>query len=186
VKAERVARSLSEPSIGTPSSPCARIDYRAMRRMPLKLAVMALVVGCGGRIESNNGGASNIDGSAVSDSGPHLGSMYFYCVFEPQILMGGLTGQPCGGSGGGACHYSGTVPAMALVPLPKPVACSGGMPTASSQVGEGSPAESNYESVSLMPSTVYAVLTGTVPHPTLSFTNDPAVLAIYKTWAGSQ
>jgi hypothetical protein len=50
---------------------------------------------------------------------------YFYCVVEPQLIMGGLTGTPCGDNGTHGCHYSDKVPEMTLLPLPKPVTCSG-------------------------------------------------------------
>jgi hypothetical protein len=117
----------------------------------------------------------------------HFDANYFFCHVEPQLIIA----KQCGDDGSGACHYSGKIPAMALVPLASPVDCGGGeTPVDLTQIGPGSPPASNLAAVSLEMSTDYT----TAPiyiwptqivssHPKRVFdTNDPVVQVI-ATWA---
>jgi hypothetical protein len=131
---------------------------------------------------------------------------YFYCVVEPQIIMGGLTGTPCGDNGSHGCHYSDKVPEMSLSPLPQPVTCAGSgtsaAPTDPTQTAEGTPANLNLGSVSFqmssdyMNANIYLWPTQTIAaHPAqvfcslsatacpLSSATNTAVVDIIQTWA---
>jgi hypothetical protein len=120
---------------------------------------------------------------------------YFYCVVEPQIIMGGLTGTPCGDNGSHGCHYSDKVPGMVLTQLPQPVTCSGtgvgAMPTDMSQVAMSQPANLNLSAVSnemsaqYMNANIYIWPTSGPPmHPvTVYSTMDTKVTDILMTWA---
>jgi hypothetical protein len=116
---------------------------------------------------------------------------YFYCVIEPELIMGGLTGTPCGDNGSHGCHYSDKVPEMALEPLPMPVTCAAGVPTNPTQVAQDTAAANNLAQVSLEMSAVYTTApiylwpTQSIPgHPVKVYSaSDPAIVAILKTWA---
>jgi hypothetical protein len=116
---------------------------------------------------------------------------YFYCVVEPQIIMGGLTGTPCGDNGSHGCHYSDKVPEMSLEALPAPVQCAGGVPVDMTQVAVGTAPQLNLGQVSLQMSAIYTDAniflwpTQTIPgHPVQVFApGDAAVVDIIKTWA---
>jgi hypothetical protein len=117
---------------------------------------------------------------------------YFYCTVEPQLIMGGLTGQPCGGGNGNTgCHYSDKVPAMSLEALPQPVACSGGAPVNAGDVASGTAPALNYGSVSLqmsssvMDAPIYTWPTKIVAgHPIQVYKpGDTAVVDILQKWA---
>jgi hypothetical protein len=136
---------------------------------------------------------------------------YFYCVVEPQMIMGGLTGHACGDDGNGnqGCHYSDKVPEMTLIPLPQPVTCSGSgtsaVPTDPTQTAEGTPANINLGQVSTQMSTDYTnapiylwpsqqiishpVQVFCIPpncSPPLSAATGSAVINILSTWATTQ
>jgi hypothetical protein len=119
-------------------------------------------------------------------------SNYFYCVVEPQIVLNPM--YNCGGKQAN-CHYSGTVPGMPLI-MHAPVTCANGAPddtpTGAAATGAGSPAESNYEQVSLymdsdyMNAQIYLRPTQIATHPIMLFQpnpSDPAVVII-QNWAG--
>jgi hypothetical protein len=120
---------------------------------------------------------------------------YFYCVVEPQIIMGGLTGVPCGNDGSGGCHYSDKVPAFQLNQLPSPVTCSGSgitaTPTNPNQTATGSAANLNLSSCEIemsseyMEAPLYLWPTQTVSaHPRMVYSpTDTAVTNILQTWA---
>jgi hypothetical protein len=122
---------------------------------------------------------------------------YFFCVVEPQLIMGGLTGTPCGDNGSHGCHYSDKVPEMALIRLPQPVKCSGDVPVDQTQVATGTPAASNLATVSLQMNAVYTDApiylrpSLDIPgHPVKVFSvqpplskTDKAIVEILKTWA---
>jgi hypothetical protein len=123
---------------------------------------------------------------------------YFYCVVEPEVIMGGITGTKCGDNGSHGCHYSNKVPEMALTPLITPVNCSAGIPTDMTQVADGTPASSNLSAVSIQMNAVYTtapiylwpsqviishpVQVFHVPPATLN-ANDQKIITIIKTWA---
>jgi hypothetical protein len=125
---------------------------------------------------------------------------YFYCVVEPQIIMGGLTGHRCGddSTGNQGCHYSNKVPEMALTPLPQPVQCVGkglsAIPTDPTQTAEGTPAQSNLSQVSVQMSAdytnapIYLWPSKSIPgHPVQVFLpTDAAVVDILSSWATTQ
>jgi hypothetical protein len=121
---------------------------------------------------------------------------YFYCVVEPEIIMGGLTGTPCGDNGSHGCHYSDKIPAFPLVQLEQPVTCSGSgitaVPTNMSQVAEGTPAQLNLGSCSEEMNSVYMEAplytrpssNDTGVHPVQVFSSSNTKISnIYQTWA---
>ena len=161
----------------------------ARRWLTVAISAAVAVGACGGRIDgsSNDGGT---DGAVSGFSTTY----YFYCVVEPQVLMGGISGTPCGSGNG--CHYNpSSVSSMVLAPLPAPVSCSGSgvnaVPTETSQIAPGTAPQQNFMSVTseLSPnfqqSMLYQVVSGTTPnHPiTYSGAEASAMAAIVKTWA---
>jgi len=118
---------------------------------------------------------------------------YFYCFVEPEVIMGGLTGKPCGDDGSHGCHYSDKVPAMPLQALAQPVACSGGVPVNASDVASGTSPALNLAQVSLQMSPIYTdapiylwptqIVAG---HPVQVYMpTDTAVVQILETWAAT-
>jgi hypothetical protein len=165
------------------------------------LAALVAAASCGGKattgsVSASDGGASNMDVSMTFQTS-QLRANYFYCVVEPEIIMGGLTHKPCGDDGSHGCHYSDRVPAMPLAPLPMPVACSGSgtaaVPTNPSQVASGTPASMNLGTVLFemrVPYTdapLFLWPTGTSPgHVEVFSADDTAVVDILKTWATTE
>jgi hypothetical protein len=124
---------------------------------------------------------------------------YFYCVIEPELIMGGLTGTPCGDNGSHSCHYSDKIPEMSLIPLPEPVTCSGSgtsaVPTDPTQTAEGTAAQINLGQVSFQMSSDYTSANIYLwpsweigmEHPVQVFSpTDAPVVDIIKTWATTQ
>jgi hypothetical protein len=123
---------------------------------------------------------------------------YFFCVVEPEIIMGGLTKTPCGDNGSHGCHYSDKVPEMTIIPLPQPVKCSGSgtsaIPTDPTQIADGTPAQINLAQVSFQMSAdytnanIYLWPTQTIQgHPVQVFSpSDASVVDIIKTWSTTQ
>lgn len=149
-----------------------------------EVAALAVVLGCGGLATEGNGGDSGapITNDAPSPA-PSNRANYFYCVVEPQVIMGGLTTKPCGDDGSHGCHYSDKVPEMPLALLPNPVTCAGGVPTDSAQIASGTPAATNYGAVSSEGSSVLQVVKGTAAsHAFLSLTNEAEAAEILDTW----
>jgi hypothetical protein len=167
--------------------------------LPL-LAALVVAASCGGKATTGSaldGGASANDSMSSSLSTSQLHANYFYCVVEPEIIMGGLTHKPCGDDGSHECHSSDRVPEMALSPLPMPVTCSGSgtaaVPTNPSQFASGTAAAMNLRSVSFEMSVPYTsaplfvFATGTSPgHPQVFSADDTAVVDILRTWATTE
>ncbi len=116
---------------------------------------------------------------------------YFFCHVEPQVLFAKKCGpgDPAAGDPSNGCHFnSSAVSGMALLDHPA-VNCGGGdHPVDSTQIGSGSPAQSNLQAASLEMTTVYTTApiyvrpTGT-NHPRVVYTADDPVVDIIKTWA---
>jgi hypothetical protein len=117
---------------------------------------------------------------------------YFYCHVEPQFIFAPMyscgTGQSTDPPNG--CHFNpSAVSGMALINHPL-VDCGGGdIPVNQSQIGTGSAAASNYESVSIemnvdwMNAPVFVRPTGHT-HPRQIFPEtDMNVTMILSTWA---
>jgi hypothetical protein len=147
------------------------------------------------------GASCEISVPGTVDPGPNFtvpmitfNSNYFYCVVEPQIILGGLTGTPCGDNGSHGCHYSDKVPGMVLEQHP-PVACSGSgvgaIPTDMTAIAAGMPAALNLNSVSqqmsaqYMNANIYIWPTSAPPmHPVMVYSStDTKVVSILMTWA---
>jgi hypothetical protein len=153
--------------------------------------VMAAALGAGVSCQTVNPGPNYVLPTIQFDAN------YFYCVVEPQIIMGGLTGTPCGDNGTHGCHYSDKVPEMTLIPLPMPVACAGSgtsaVPIDPTQTAEGTPAQINLGQVSFQMNSdytsapIYLWPTGSLGpnvHPVTVFgPADTRVVDILKTWA---
>lgn len=111
---------------------------------------------------------------------------FFYCVVEPQLIFG----KGCGDKGGSDtnCHYnSAAVSGMPLQNHP-PVDCGGGTKPVSA-VSLGSPAKSNYTSVSLnmsrdyLTAPIYVRPTSTLAHPVVIFDTSDPVVDVIRQWA---
>lgn len=116
---------------------------------------------------------------------------YFFCKVEPEVLFAKKcgSGDPGLGDRANGCHFNASsVSGMALIQHP-PVDCGGGdRPVNRTQIGAGSPAQSNLESASIVMSRDYTTApifvrpTG-ANHPRAVFPkNDPAA-DILRTWA---
>lgn len=122
---------------------------------------------------------------------------YFYCHIEPQYLGAYKCGpgDPSKGDPPNAagCHYSSAVSGMELQQH-TPVDCAGGDqpaagPNGTLAIGQGSPAETNFEAVSLEMSRAYLTAPLYVrplghAHPRAVITSsDLAVQNLLSTWA---
>lgn len=125
---------------------------------------------------------------------------YFYCHVEPGMLFASAymcgPGDPTKGDRPNGCHFNpSSVTGMVLIDHPL-IDCGGGdVPLDLTQVGEGSPAQSNYQSASLEMSTDYTTAPifvrpssykGLPPsaHPRAIFDqSDPNVNMLLSTWA---
>lgn len=116
---------------------------------------------------------------------------YFFCHVEPELLVAKKCGAGDTGAGDPAngCHYnSSAVSGMALVQH-APVDCGGGdHPVDRSQTGQGSAAEGNLQSASLVMSRDY--LTAPIfvrptghNHPRAIFAADDPVVDVIRRWA---
>jgi len=101
---------------------------------------------------------------------------YFYCYVEPQVLIAKScgSGNAALGDPANGCHFnSSAVSGMALIQHPA-IDCGGGdAPLDSTQVGEGSAAQSNLQAASFEMS----------QDPRQIFTLSDPVVAIVGTWA---
>jgi len=117
---------------------------------------------------------------------------YFYCHVEPELIFAKScgSGDPSKGDPPNGCHFnSSAVSGMALINHPA-VDCGGGdHPVDRTQIGTGSPAQSNYEAVSLEMNKDYTsaplfVRPSGSNHPRVIFdSNDPQVNQLLATWA---
>jgi hypothetical protein len=123
---------------------------------------------------------------------------YFYCHVEPGLIFAYScgTGDPSKGDPSNGCHFNpSAVSGMALLNHPA-IDCGGGdIPVDPTQVGTGSPAQSNLSAVSLEMSKDYTTaalftrpssFNGTPPaaHPRAVFDqSDPTVKMLLSTWA---
>jgi hypothetical protein len=149
--------------------------------------VVALALGGGVSCETVDPGQDYVVPQVQFDAN------YFYCVVEPQIIMGALTlnHQACGGTASQGCHYSDKVPEMPLQPLTSPVLCNGGVPVNPGDVASGTAPALNLASVSLQMSAVYTdapiflwPTQQVAAHPALVYPQtDTTIVDILKTWA---
>ena len=121
---------------------------------------------------------------------------YFYCHVEPELIFAKKCGpgDPAKGDASNGCHFnSSAVSAMVLIDHPA-VDCGGGdHPLSGMDVGSGSAAQSNLESVSFEMNKDYTTapvyvrpsgLGGALYHPRQIFDpNDPQVTTLLSTWA---
>jgi hypothetical protein len=150
---------------------------------------MAAVVACLAPL----GGCTTIDpGSNFVVAEVTFDANYFYCQVEPKLIFqyNCGPGDPSLGDKANGCHYNpSAVSGMALLQHP-PVDCGGGdVPLTTASTGPGSPAESNYEAVSLEMSPDYQLAPIYVRpsghyHPRQVFSaSDPNVILLLSTWA---
>lgn len=154
---------------------------RAASAAPTAIAVAALLFGC-----------TSVDpGPDFVVPNSTFNPDYFYCHVEPQFIFG--ANYKCGAgqsTDNGSCHFNpSAVTGMALLDHPL-VNCGGGdHPVDLTQVGQGSAAAGNYQSVSFEMSTDYTSApvfvrpTGN-SHPRQIFpTDDKLANQILSTWA---
>ena len=138
-------------------------------------------------------------GCTTVDPGPNFvianvtfDSNYFYCFVEPQFIFAYNCGpgDPSKGDPPNGCHFnSAAVSGMALLDHPA-VNCGGGDQVVDlTEIGTGSPAESNLQAVSFEMSQQYMTAplfvrpTGN-NHPRQVFSpSDPVVNQLLSTWA---
>lgn len=142
---------------------------------------------------------ASFNGCTTIDPGPNFvvaqvtfDANYFYCHVEPGLIFqyNCGPGDPSLGDKPNGCHYNpSAVSGMALLQH-TPVDCGmGDVPLTTSSTGPGSPAESNYEAVSLemspdyLTAPVYVRPSGHY-HPRQVFNpNDATVNLLLRTWA---
>ncbi len=114
---------------------------------------------------------------------------YFFCHVEPEVLFAKKCGPGDQGAGDrmGGCHFnSSAVSGMALIDHPA-VACTNDKPDPT-QIGAGSPAQSNFQAASLemsrdyLTAPIYVRPTG-ANHPRAIFAKDDPAVQIISTWA---
>lgn len=115
---------------------------------------------------------------------------FFFCRIEPELLIAKKCGpgDPAAGDPSNGCHFnSSAVSGMALSPHPQ-VDCVDGHPVNRGQVGAGSGAQGNLQSVSLVMSRDYL----TAPlylrptgqnHPRTVFPREDPVVEVIRQWA---
>jgi hypothetical protein len=138
-------------------------------------------------------------GCTTIDPGPNFvvaqvtfDANYFYCHVEPQLIFAYNCGpgDPSLGDKANGCHYNASaVSGMALLQH-APVDCGGGdVPLTTTSTGPGSPAESNYEAVSLemspdyLTAPVYVRPSGNYHPRQIFMPKDPTVNMLLSMWA---
>ena len=116
---------------------------------------------------------------------------FFYCRVEPELIFGkGCgSGDPGAGDRAGGCHFNpSAVSGMALLEH-EPIDCGGTeRPVNRARVGAGSPAQGNFQAVSLEMSRDYQTApllirpTG-ANHPRVIFGRDDPVVDVIRQWA---
>jgi hypothetical protein len=117
---------------------------------------------------------------------------YFFCHVEPEFLFAKNCGpgDPTAGDKPNGCHYnSSAVSGMPLIQH-APIDCGGGgVPLDQTQVGAGSPAQSNLQAASLEMSREYLTAPIVVrptghTHPRAVYDLNDPVMTVIATWAG--
>jgi len=157
------------------------------------LSLLAAVLSCGSNT-SIDPGPDFVLSQTVFDQN------YFYCHVEPDMLFAPAyrcgSGDPSKGDPNNGCHFNpSAVTGMALISHPL-IDCGGGdSPLDPTQVGESSPAQSNYEAASLEMNSDYTTAPiyvrpssymGQNPaaHPRAIFPQgDANVVTLLSTWA---
>jgi hypothetical protein len=146
------------------------------------------------------GAGSLLMGCQTVDPGPNyvvpnvnFDADYFFCYVEPQVIFA----KKCGsgdsslGDPSNGCHFnSSAVSGMALVDHP-PVDCGGGdHPVDPTQVGAGSPPQSNLQAAALEMNRDYTTAPFYVrptgnnhPRQVINPSSDQAIVNIIATWA---
>jgi|SRR5580692_8966341 hypothetical protein len=161
------------------------VARRARRGGSLALLLALLVSPCVDACTTIDPGSNFVVPDEVFDAN------YYYCHVEPQLIIMYKCGpgdpafdQP------NSCHFSSAVSGMELLDHPA-IDCGGGdTPLDPTQVGTGSPAETDLESVSLEMSRDYTSAplynrpSSTSGHPRAVISrSDPAIILLLSTWA---
>jgi hypothetical protein len=160
------------------------VDGRYRHRV--QIAAAACVTGAMFACVLGGAGCTSIDpGTNYVVPLQDFNASYFYCFVEPNYIFG----KGCGDDGSHGCHYSNKVPELVLVEH-DPVTCVNGQPTDMTQIGVGSPAQSNLSAVSLQMDTdyldapIYTWPTQIVAaHPKQVFMPGDPVVQYLATWA---
>jgi hypothetical protein len=168
-------------------------------------SIVCLVAATNGLWRAAVAGLLGLAGCVSVDPGPDFvvpevvfDANYFYCHVEPGMMFAYNCGpgDPSKGDPNNGCHYNpSAVSGMALLQH-TPIDCGGGdVPVDLTQVGSGSPAESNLQAVSLefskdwQTSTLYtrpSSYDGHNPaaHPRAVFDqSDQVIVQLLSTWA---
>jgi hypothetical protein len=115
---------------------------------------------------------------------------FFFCRVEPEVIFAKKCGpgDPGAGDSSNGCHFnSSAVSGMAITNHP-PIECADGHPVNRGQIGAGSAAQGNLQSVSLEMSRdvatapLYVRPTGN-NHPRAIFQKDDPVVEVIRQWA---
>jgi hypothetical protein len=173
--------SVARTTVGPSAAPLGRIPA------PLVGAALAVIMAV-----LASAGCQTVDpGPNFVVSEEVFNEDYFYCHVEPELIFAKRcgSGDPAAGDAASGCHFnSSAVSGMALRDH-EPIDCGGGdIPVNRARVGSGSPAQVNFQSVSLEMSRDY--LTAPVlirptgaNHPRVIFNRDDAVVNVIRTWA---
>jgi len=158
---------------------------KAMRRAATAMGMAPMLAACG---------CTTVDpGPNFSIANTSFDGDYFYCHVEPQFIVAKHCG-PGGPSDSNSCHFvPSAVSGMVLLDHP-PVDCGGGdHPVDTTQIGTGSPAQSNLEAVSFEMSKDYTTAPiyvrpsgsgNALYHPRQIFDpGDVTVIQLLSTWA---
>ena len=115
---------------------------------------------------------------------------FFFCRVEPELIFGRKcgSGDPGAGDAANGCHFnSSAVSGMALANH-GPIDCADGRPTNRAQLGAGSAAQGNLQSVSLEMSRDFATAPLFVRptgqnHPRAIFAKEDPVADVIRQWA---
>ena len=113
---------------------------------------------------------------------------FFFCRLEPELLIAKKCGPGEGSDPANGCHFnSSAVSGMAIAAHP-PIDCADGRPVNRAQIGAGSAAQGNLQTVSLVMSRdyltapIYLRPTGS-NHPRVIFPKEDPVVDVIRQWA---
>ena len=161
------------------------VARRARRGVSLALLLALPVLPC-------------VDACTTIDPGPNFvvpdevfDADFYYCHVEPNLIIAYKCGpgDPSKGDPPNSCHFSSAVSGMELLDHPA-IDCGGGdVPLDPTQVGTGSPAETDLDSVSLEMSRDYTnaplyIRPSGTSHPRQIFAaNDATIVQLLSEWA---
>ena len=115
---------------------------------------------------------------------------FFFCRVEPELLFARKcgSGDPGAGDPSNGCHFNSSAVSGMAIASHNPVACADGHPTNRAEIGAGSGAQGNLQSVSLVMSRDYMTAPIFVRptgqnHPRTIFQKDDPVVDVIRQWS---